>query len=125
MPRAAARPSKTLAWTGWRIDDCHGQRVGTLASVYEDPDTRSPAWFLVRLTSFSTRFVLTPPADVLSANGRLWLPYERLRIEDGPVFFAEPDEVAPEVEDELRRHYRLAGPPDLAVPRVTARRSAA
>lgn len=125
MPRAAARLSKTIAWTGWRIDDCHGRRVGTLAAVYESPETGDPAWFLVRLTSFSTRFVLCPPADVLSSDGRLWLPYERLRIEDGPVFFAEPVEVTPAIEDDLRRHFRLAGPPEQAAPRITARRSAA
>lgn len=124
MPRAAPRLAQSSAWTGWRIDDCRGRRVGTLACVYEHADTAEPAWFLVRLTSFSTRFVLTPPADVLASTGRLWLPYERLRIEDGPVFFAPPDEVTPALEEDLRRHFRLRGD-GAPAPALRAGRSAA
>jgi hypothetical protein len=124
MPRAAPRPAQSAAWTGWRVDDCHGRRVGTLVSVYEDGDSGEPAWFLVRLTSFSTRYVLTPPADALAQSGRLWLPYERLRIEDGPAFFAPPVEITPAVEADLRRHFRLR-PDAEPAPALRARRPAA
>lgn len=122
MPRAAPRPSEVITVHGWRVDDCRGQRVGTLAAVYEDAETGAPAWFLVRLGRYSTRFVLAPPADVLAWQGRVSLPYERLRIERAPLLYAVPPEITPTVEEQLRRHYRLTVASDVS---MTARRSVA
>ena len=122
MPRSAPRPSHLCSWADWRVDDCRGQRVGTLAAVYEDVATASPAWYLVRLGRYSSRFVLTPPADVLVWQGRISLPWDRLRIERAPLHFSPPDEVTPEMETELRRHYRLIAESDVD---MTARRSVA
>jgi hypothetical protein len=120
MPRVFPRPSDAITFHGWRVDDCRGHRLGTLASVYEDPETATPAWFLVRLGRYSTRFVLTPPAEVLAWQGRLSLPYERLRIERAPLLYAIPPEITPAMEAELRRHYCLATASDVG---MTARRS--
>src|SRR3954465_2671238 len=111
MPRSAPRPSHLCSWIDWRIDDCRGQRVGTLAAVYEDLATASPAWYLVRLRRHPPRFVLTPPADVLVWQGRISLPWDRLRIERAPLLFAPPAEVTPEAEVELRRHHPLPALP--------------
>jgi hypothetical protein len=120
MPRAAPRPSEVISFHGWRVDDCRGRRIGTLAAVYEEFETAAPAWFLVRLGRYSTRFVLTPPAEVLAWQGRLSLPYERLRIERAPLLFAAPAEVTPAMEEQLRRHYRLTVASDVD---MTVRRS--
>lgn len=122
MPRAAPRPSQLTGWTDWRVDDCRGQRVGTLAAVYEDLGAAAPAWFLVRLGRYSTRFVLTPPAEVLSWHGRISLPWERVRFERAPLLFSPPPEVTPDMEDELRRHYGLVEISDV---NMTVRRSVA
>jgi hypothetical protein len=107
MPRAAPRPSHLCGWADWRVDDCRGQRVGTLDTVYEDLATASPAWFLVRLGRYSSRFVLTPPAEVLVWQGRISLPWDRLRIERAPLLYAPPAEVPAGMETELRRHFLL------------------
>jgi len=96
-------------WLGWRVFDSQGRRVGTLSGIYEDGATRAPAWFLVRLGRFSTRYVLTPPADVLASEGRLWLPYLRETIEGAPLHFAPPAATSPSLEQVLRAHYRLDG----------------
>jgi hypothetical protein len=119
MPRAAPRPSEHFAWADWRVDDCRGQRVGTLAMVYEDLRSASPAWFLVRLGRYSSRFVLAPPAEVLSWHGRISLPWDRLRIERAPLLYEPPDAIGPAMEDELRRHYSLVEHSDV---HMTARR---
>src|SRR4051794_26912145 len=107
MPRSAPRPTHLCSWIDWRVDDSRGQRVGTLAGGYEDLASAPPAWSLVRLGRYSSRFVLTPPADVLVWQGRISLPWDRLRIERAPLLYAAPDEVTPAMEAELRRHYRL------------------
>lgn len=106
---------------GWRVDDSGGQRIGSLAAVYED-HARVAAWFLVRLGRYSTRFVLAPAADVTAWRGRLALPWSRERIERAPVLFAAPPAVTAGMEDELRRHYGLV---EIADVDMTARRSVA
>jgi hypothetical protein len=105
-----------------RVDDCQGRHVGSLARVYEDEDG-TPAWFLVRLGSFSSRYAFVPPADVLVGRGRVCLPYHRETIERAPYVFSPPDEVPVAIEQRLRRHFRL-GADDPGV-RVRARRSVA
>lgn len=107
MPRSAPRLLERSPWTDWRVDDCRGQRLGTLSAVYAEDPAGPPVWFLVRLGRYSTRYVLTPPADVLAWRGRLSLPWERLRIERAPLLYCAPHTVTPAMEDELRRHYGL------------------
>ena len=102
------------------MDDCLGQRVGTLAAVYAEPASGAASWFLVRLGRYSTRYVLTPPADVLGWDGRISLPWERLRIERAPLLYAPPGIVTAAMEDDLRRHYRLV---EIADVDMSARRS--
>ena len=121
--RAAPRLSATSDWLDWRVDDCHGRRVGSLAGVYED-EHGTPAWFLVRLGTFSSRYVFVPPADVLAIAGRMSLPYQRETIERAPVLFAPPAETPPAMEPRLRQHFRLGADGPRAV-RVRARRSVA
>ena len=98
MPREAPRPSDVISYHGWRVDDCRGRRLGTLAAVFEVPGAETPAWLLVRLGRYSTRFVLTPPAIVLAWRGRLSLPYERARVERAPLLYGIPAEVTPAME---------------------------
>ena len=121
--RAAPRLTATSDWLDFRVDDCHGRRVGAVAGIYED-EHGAPAWFLVRLGMFSSRYVFVPPADVLAGGGRVCLPYQRATIEGAPVLFAPPSEVAAALEQRLRRHFRLDadGPREV---RVSARRSVA
>jgi hypothetical protein len=122
MPREAPRPSKLFGWDHWRVDYCRGRRLGTLAAVYEDLSIAAPAWFLVRLSGYSSRFALTPPAEVLGWHGRVCVPYERPRIESGPVLYAIPAVVTAALEDRLRRHYGLRSVSDDS---MTVRRSVA
>lgn len=106
---------------GWRVDDCRGRRVGTLEHVYPSV-SGAPAWFLVRLSRWSTRFVLTPAAEVLRWQGRVSLPWERTRIERAPLLYAPPGEVTRDMADRLRRHYQLA---ELSDVHLTVRRTVA
>ena len=106
---------------GWRIDDCRGVRVGTLERVYAG-EAAAPAWLLVRLGRYSTRFVLTPPGEVLGWRGRLSLPWDRLRIERAPLLYAPPARITPDMVEELCRHYGLTAGCDV---RLTVRRSVA
>jgi hypothetical protein len=108
MHRFRPRPSQQVQWHEWLVDDCHGNRVGTLESVYEDAETGAAAWFLIRLARFSTRYALVPPAAVLAAGGRVWIPYTRETVERAPLLYEPPASITRAVEHQLRGHYRLA-----------------
>lgn len=110
-----------FGWLGWRVDDCQGRRVGTLEAVYEDEEAAVPAWFLVRLRRWSSRYVLVPPADVMAWTGRIRLPFERETIESAPVLFSPPPHTSAALEASLRAHFRLDDARDV---RVVARRAA-
>jgi hypothetical protein len=114
--------SATAAWLGWRVDDRHGRRLGSLAAVYRDAE--GPTWFLVRLSDHTARYVLVPPADVLATRGRVQLPYGRETIAGAPACPRPPEAIAPELEARMRRHFRLADAGSREV-RVVARRSVA
>lgn len=122
MPRSAVRPTDTFALRGWRVDDRRGQRVGTVEAVYAAAGAPAPAWLLVRLARYPTRYVLAPPADVLSWRGRVSLPWDRLLIERAPLLYAPPAKVPAAMAAELRRHFRLSAVPGLT---MTARRTVA
>jgi hypothetical protein len=122
--RPLQRPSENVSLVGWRVDDCRGQKVGTLVRTFDDGATGAPAWYLVRLRSYSSRYVLVPPADVLATGGRLWLPYDRATIGRAPVLFAPPSDIPPAMESSLRRHFSVPYGGSDSV-RVTARRQSA
>ncbi len=121
MLRARPAPSATFAWTGWRIEDCRGRRVGSLSAVYETEPGGAPTWFLVRLARYSSRYVLVPVADVLAAHGCVQLPWARRTIEQAPVFFSPPPVTTPALEDQLRRHFGIEGGGPAAIELVVRR----
>jgi hypothetical protein len=124
MVRSRPRPSAMFEWLGWRVDDCQGRRIGTVHAVYEDEATGVPAWFLVRLGRFSSRYVLVPPADLMAWTGRVRLPFARETLERAPLLFTPPPHTTAALEAQLRRHYRMASPAPGDVT-VVARRTVA
>jgi len=108
MAPGVPRPSEFFGWTGWRVEDCAGLRVGTLEAVYAEPGCAAPAWFLVRLGRYSSRYALTPPSEALGWLGHVTLPWTRARIEGTPALYVPPGAVEPDLAAALRRHYVLA-----------------
>ena len=124
MRRVPPRPSQQVQWHGWFVDDCDGDRIGTLEAVYEEAESAVASWLLIRLTRFSTRYALAPSATVLAGGGRVWVPYTRGTVERAPLLYEPPTSIDRAVERQLRGHYGLAGE---AVPeiRASARHAAA
>ena len=112
MPYRAAHPSPLFGWEGWRVDDCRGQRLGELETVYAEPGSAAPAWLLLRLGRWSSRYVLTPPSELLTWLGRITLPWERSRVEAAPLLYAPPAEVGERTAADVARHFRLDGAAD-------------
>ena len=76
--------NEALAWTGYRVDDVYGARVGTVQDVYVDHETDRPCWLLVKMGRFSDAHALLPVNDAVAGAGHIWVPYEKDMIRRAP-----------------------------------------
>lgn len=76
--------NEALAWTGFRVDDVYGARVGTVQDIYVDHETDAPCWILVKMGRFSDAHALLPIRDAVAGNGHVWIPYEKDLIRRAP-----------------------------------------
>ena len=76
--------NETLAWTGYRVDDVYGARVGTVQDIYVDHDTDRPCWLLVKMGRFSDAHAVLPVNDAVAGAGHVWIPYEKDLIRRAP-----------------------------------------
>lgn len=76
--------NEVLSWTGFRVDDVYGARVGTVQDVYVDHESDKPCWMLVKMGRFSDAYALLPLNDAVSGAGHVWVPYEKDLIRRAP-----------------------------------------
>ena len=96
--------SEALAWTGVRVDDVYGARVGTVEDVYVDHETDAPRWILVKMGRFSDAHALLPLRDAVAGAGHVWIPYEKDLIRRAPQIPAGMP-ITQELECALCAHY--------------------
>jgi hypothetical protein len=75
---------EALGWTGYRVDDVYGARVGTVADIYVDQDSDAPCWILAKMGRFSEAHALLPVRDAVAGSGHVWVPYEKDLIRRAP-----------------------------------------
>lgn len=95
---------EALGWTGFRVDDVYGARVGIVEDIYVDHDTDTPCWILVKMGRFSDAHALLPVRDAVAGNGHVWIPYEKDLIRRAPQIAAGMP-IAQELERALCVHY--------------------
>ena len=96
--------NEALAWTGYRVDDVYGARVGTVQDVYVDHDTDKPCWILVKMGRFSDAHAVLPMNDAVAGTGHVWIPYEKDLIRRAPQV-APGMPLSKELETALCAHY--------------------
>jgi PRC-barrel domain len=96
--------NEALGWTGYRVDDVYGVRVGTVADIYVDHDTDAPCWILVKMGRFSDAHALLPVRDAVAGSGHVWIPYEKDLIRRAPQM-APGMPLSQEREAALCAHY--------------------
>ncbi len=83
-----------------------GAKIGTIADVYFDKDTRQPEWALVNTGLFGTKSTFVPLRDATEADGGLRVPFDKATVKDAPKM--DPDgQLSQREEAELYRHYGL------------------
>jgi hypothetical protein len=95
---------EAMGWTGFRVDDVYGARVGVVQDIYVDHDADAPCWILVKMGRFSDAYALLPVRDAVVGTGRVWIPYEKDLIRRAPqVSPGMP--LTQELERQLCIHY--------------------
>jgi len=96
--------NEAMGWTGYRVDDVYGARVGAVADIYVDHDSDAPCWILVKMGRFSDAHALLPVRDAVAGSGHVWVPYEKDLIRRAPQM-APGMPLSQEHERALCAHY--------------------
>jgi hypothetical protein len=103
-PESMPDLQEALGWTGFRVDDVYGARIGIVEDIYVDHETDTPCWILVKMGRFSDAHALLPVRDAVAGTGHIWIPYEKDLIRRAPQIAAGMP-LAQELERALCVHY--------------------
>jgi uncharacterized protein (TIGR02271 family) len=84
-----------------------GQKIGTLADVYFDKDTRRPEWALVSTGLFGTKHSFVPITNASTSSDALSVPFTKDQVKDAPRI-DDDGELSQDEELLLSRHYGLS-----------------
>ena len=99
---------------GRTVVDRDGRKVGRLEEIYLDRETDRPAWAALHTGLFGLRRTFVPLAGARAAGDDVQVPWPEDLIKHAPG--ADPDvTLSEEEEDQLYRHYGMAGPESTAV----------
>jgi len=94
------------SWQGATMVDRHGDKIGTVESIYLDDQTGEPEWALVNTGLFGTKSSFVPLAQATSSGDQVQVPYDKQLVKDAPRI--DPDQHLSEAEErQLWRHYGL------------------
>jgi len=86
--------------------DSNGDKVGSIADIYLDQDTRQPEWALVKTGMFGSKDSFVPLAGAKKTQQGLSVGFSKDDIKGAPRTDAS-GELSQEEEAELYRHYGL------------------
>ena len=84
-----------------------GQKLGTVADIYFDKDTRRPEWALVSTGLFGAKHSFVPITGASRTGDGLAVPYTKDQVKDAPRI-DDDGELSEDQEAVLSRHYGLA-----------------
>jgi hypothetical protein len=97
---------EALGWRGQDLRDAEGQRIGTIAEIYLDADTKEPEWALVHTGALGTGRAFVPLRDAKATEDGPAVPFEKGVVKDAPE--VDPDgQLTKREEAELYRHYGM------------------
>ncbi len=94
------------AWIGHQAVDKDGQKIGTIAALYNDDETGEPEWVTITTGLFGTKQTFAPIAGARNADDDLQLAYSKDTVKGAPKIEADGHLEASE-EAELYRYYDL------------------
>jgi uncharacterized protein (TIGR02271 family) len=95
-----------------------GQKIGTVADVYFDKDTRQPEWALVTTGMFGTKHSFVPITSASTTSEGLQVPFTKDQVKDAPRL-DDDGELSQDEELLLSQHYGISyseAPSDSGLP---------
>lgn len=95
-----------------------GEKLGTVADVYFDKDTRQPEWALVTTGLFGTKHSFVPITSASMTGDALQVPFTKQQVSDAPRL-DDDGELSQDEEAMLAQHYGLSyseAPSDSGLP---------
>ncbi|MBW3601193.1 MAG: PRC and DUF2382 domain-containing protein [Actinobacteria bacterium] len=111
---------QVLALRGGSANDRAGRRIGTVQEIYLDRETDRPEWALVNTGLFGGGSSFVPLAGASVQGDVLVVDYDKETVKEAPLMEAD-QELLPEEEAELYRHYGLDDAEPAAEPDATDR----
>jgi uncharacterized protein (TIGR02271 family) len=95
-----------------------GSKIGTVADVYFDKDTRQPEWALVTTGLFGTKHSFVPITNATTTGEGLQVPFTKDQVKDAPRI-DDDGELSEDEELLLSQHYGMSyseAPSDSGLP---------
>ena len=103
---------------GRQVIGADGQKIGTVADVYFDKDTRQPEWALVTTGLFGTKHSFVPITTASTTADGLSVPFTKDQVKDAPRL-DDDGELSQDEELQLSQHYGMSyseAPSDSGLP---------
>uniref|UniRef100_UPI00047CDCCC PRC-barrel domain-containing protein n=1 Tax=Arthrobacter sp. H41 TaxID=1312978 RepID=UPI00047CDCCC len=88
--------------------DSQGNKIGAVGQIYLDDQTGDPSWVTVKTGLFGTSESFVPLEGVNVDGNDVTVRYTKDQVKDAPRTEADGS-LSPEEEEQLYRHYGLAG----------------
>ena len=95
-----------------------GEKLGTVADVYFDKDTRQPEWALITTGLFGTKHSFVPITNASMSGDQLMVPFTKQQVSDAPRL-DDDGELSQDEEALLAQHYGMSyseAPSDSGLP---------
>jgi uncharacterized protein (TIGR02271 family) len=96
----------TEEWYDRTLLDRDGTKIGKVADIYFDHETRKPEWALVNTGMFGTRHTVVPITSVSASGTDLMVPFEKDLVKDAPNVGTD-EELSESDEATLADYYGL------------------
>jgi hypothetical protein len=101
-------PARGDAWFDRRALDVHGDLLGVVVDVYDDPDSRRPAWLAISTGFFGTRVGVVPVRGASLLGPDVVVAYDRHTVTTAPAVDVVIT-VDPAQQQRLLDHYAPSG----------------
>jgi hypothetical protein len=95
-------------WHGRELVDADGEKVGTIAQLFQDLDTDQPEWATVSTGLFGSKLSFVPIQNAEPSGEQVRVPFAKAQIKDAPKIDDSDDQLSQEEEAALYAHYGIS-----------------
>src|SRR5688500_11293707 len=98
--------TQATQFVGGDVYDRDGDKIGSIAEIYEDTQTGKPEWAAVNTGFFGSKVAIVPLTQATTEGGNLTVPFEKSHVKDAP-HVDNDGQISQSEEQALYSHYGL------------------